>query len=106
MAHNISAGKDWRSIALARQTEIKNSIPEAHRLSPAIFDTLQDRRNLINVPETCGILTQREIEITSLSAVNLLKDIKNRVYTAFEVTTAFCKRTSIAHQLASTNRIL
>lgn len=97
-------GKDWRSISLARQNETNNAIPKSHRLPPVVFEGLQDPRNLISIPETCGILSQRELEITSTpSTTRLLADIRNRVYTAVEVTMAFCKRASIAHQLVSDN---
>lgn len=95
-------GKDWKSISLARQNEINNAIPKSHRLSPLVIKSLQDPRNLISIPETCGILSQRELEITSTpSTTKLLTDIRNRVYTAVEVTVAFCKRASIAHQLTN-----
>jgi len=97
-------GKDWKSISLARQSEINSAIPQAHRLPPAVIDGLQDPRNLISIPEICGILSQRELEITSTPcATKLLADIRNRVYSAVEVTIAFCKRASIAHQLVSDN---
>jgi len=97
-------GKDWKSISLARQNGINNSIPKSHRLSPAVIEGLQDARNLVSIPETCGTLSQRELEITSTpSTTKLLADIRNRVYTAVEVTIAFCKRASIAHQLVSDN---
>lgn len=99
--------KDWRPISLARQNEINNAIPESHCISPAVFEGLQDPRNLISIPDTCGILSQRELEITSMpSATKLLADIRNRVYTAVEVTMAFCKRASIAHQLVNDNQCL
>ncbi|KAF8432586.1 amidase signature domain-containing protein [Terfezia claveryi] len=95
-------GKDWKSISLARQDEIRNAIPKSHRLSPTVIEGLQDSRNLISIPETCGILSPRELEITSTpSTTKLLVDIRNRVYTAVEVTMAFCKRASIAHQLTN-----
>jgi len=93
-------GKDWKSISLARQNETNNAIPKSHRLSPVVIESLQDPRNLISILEKCGILSQRELEITSTpSTTKLLADIRNRVYTAVEVTVAFCKRASIAHQL-------
>ncbi|KAF8428989.1 amidase [Tirmania nivea] len=94
--------KDWKSISLARQKEIYNAIPKSHRLSPAVIEGLENPRNLISIPETCGILSQTELEITSTPSVTkLLADIRNRVYTAVEVTMAFCKRASIAHQLTN-----
>ena len=93
----------WQPIADAHRSKISNAIPASHSIPSACLECLEDPRNVINIPDCCGILTQREIEITSISsATNLLEDIKNRVYTAVEVTTAFCKRASIAHQLVCT----
>ena len=58
--------------------------------------------NVLSIPETCGILTSREIEITSLpTAESLLDHIKRKKYTSLEVCTAYCKRASIAHQLVN-----
>lgn len=93
----------WQSIADARRNKINNAIPASHRLPPNYIEGLADPRNVIDIPDCCGILTQREIEITTTSsATKLLEDIKNRVYTSVEVTAAFCKRASIAHQLVCT----
>lgn len=90
----------WQPIADARRSKINNAIPASHHIPPGYLESLADPRNVIDVPDCCGVLTQREIEITSIpSATKLLADIGNRVYTAVEVTTAFCKRASIAHQL-------
>ena len=57
---------------------------------------------VLSIPETCGILTPREIEITSfLTAKSLLENIKRKRHTSLEVCTAYCKRASIAHQLVN-----
>ena len=93
----------WQPTADARRTKINNAIPTSHRLPPGFLECLTDARNVITIPDCCGVLTQQEIEITSISsATKLLEDIRNRVFTAVEVTTAFCKRASIAHQLVCT----
>jgi len=92
----------WQPIADARRSKINNAIPASHRIPPAYLERLADPKNVIGIPDCCGILTQREIDITSTSsATKLLEDIRNRVYTSVEVTTAFCKRASIAHQLTN-----
>lgn len=94
----------WQPIADARRNKINNAIPASHRIPPAYLERLADTRNVIGVPDSCGVLTQREIDITSISsATKLLEDIRGRVYTSVEVTTAFCKRASIAHQLVGTS---
>ncbi|KAF3045514.1 hypothetical protein E8E12_008881 [Didymella heteroderae] len=53
-----------------------------------------------NIPNTCGLLTDREIDITEdYNAVNLAHAIASKELTAVEVTTSFAKRAIIAHQL-------
>jgi amidase len=52
------------------------------------------------IPATCGILTPREIDITeNYDATGLAEAIATKKFTAVTVTTAFCKRAIIAHQL-------
>jgi amidase len=58
--------------------------------------------NVLEVPKTCGILTEREISITEDNdAVDIVEKIRQQEYTAEEVTVAFCKRAAIAQQLVS-----
>ncbi|KAG0646116.1 amidase [Hyphodiscus hymeniophilus] len=84
----------WAAVAGRRQDEINNAIPEPYRLTT----TLLEACNLIKLPETCGILEERELKITSHTATELLKLLHNETYTAVEVTKAFCKRAAVAHQ--------
>ncbi|KAK7215767.1 hypothetical protein V2G26_003770 [Clonostachys chloroleuca] len=52
------------------------------------------------IPASCGILSKDEIEITeNYDAVGLVSALAKQQYTAVAVTTAFCKRAIIAHQL-------
>lgn len=52
------------------------------------------------IPNTCGILTSEEIEITeSYDCTGLAEAIATRKYTAVAVATAFSKRAIICHQL-------
>ena len=56
----------------------------------------------LEAAETCGILSAREIEITSRNdAVDIVKKIRSKEYSAEEVTIAFCKRAAIAQQLVN-----
>jgi amidase len=53
-----------------------------------------------NIPHTCGILTDEELQITeNYDAVSLAEAIASRKYSAVAVATAFSKRAIIAHQL-------
>ncbi|KAG9569953.1 amidase, partial [Aureobasidium melanogenum] len=58
--------------------------------------------NVLEVPKTCGILTDREITITEENdAVDIVDKIRQQEYTAEEVTVAFCKRAAVAQQLTN-----
>ncbi|ODQ52279.1 amidase [Saitoella complicata NRRL Y-17804] len=49
----------------------------------------------------CAALTDREVEITSWPASNLLQSLREGTATCVEVTTAFIQRVTIAHQLTN-----
>lgn len=58
--------------------------------------------NVLHVPTSCGILTEREISITSDNdAFDIVVKIRNDGYSCEEVTLAFCKRAAIAQQLVN-----
>jgi len=57
---------------------------------------------VLDVPRSCGILSEREIKITEdYDAVAIIAGIKAGELSAEEVTVAFCKRAAIAQQLVS-----
>ena len=86
----------WQDVAERRKGEIKSGISQY--FAPA---ELVKGQNSIEVPEKSGILSERELEITNLTAIKLLPLIHNGTYTSVEVTAAFCKRAAIAHQTVS-----
>ncbi|OSX66101.1 hypothetical protein POSPLADRAFT_1131808 [Postia placenta MAD-698-R-SB12] len=54
------------------------------------------------VPERCGLLSDRELQITNTGDVNeILDKLAKGEWSAVEVTNAFCKRAIIAHQLVN-----
>ena len=53
------------------------------------------------LPYKTNIMTETQLQITEYRAVDLLELMKTKVYSAVEVTTAFCKRAAIAHQAVS-----
>ena len=58
--------------------------------------------SVLDVPRTCGLLTEDELDITeNYDAVTLLEKIAARELTSHSVTTAFCKRAAITQQLVS-----
>lgn len=56
--------------------------------------------NILDFPRRSGLLTNDEIDITeNYDAVSLLEAMASGELTSLAVTTAFCKRAAIAHQL-------
>ena len=55
--------------------------------------------DVTGIPETCGLLTELEIEITNVSFRGLVQRLADKTWSAVEVVTAFYKRAVIAHQL-------
>ncbi len=91
---------DWKEIARNAQRRALDAIPPAWKLSSQALPTELDAR-VIDTPSTCGLLTIRQLEITELTATELLSDVVEGKLTCVEVTEAFCIRSAIAHQLVS-----
>lgn len=90
---------DWQSIASATQQAILDSIPLKWRLPAKDKDpAITDKRA---IPQTCGLLSDKQLQITELKATALLEKLKTRTLSSVEVTEAFCGRAAIAHQLVS-----
>ncbi|CAD0112983.1 unnamed protein product, partial [Aureobasidium uvarum] len=67
-----------------------------------ISKKLAIENNVLEVPKTCGILTNREIIMTEENdAVDIVEKIRQQEYTAEEVAVAFCKRAAVAQQLTN-----
>ena len=89
----------WQEIAAEKQAQRNALIPPEWRLDTAKY---RSRNNLISVPNECGILSDRQVEITSnYDAVDLLARVKEGTFSVEEVVTAFCARAAIAQQLVS-----
>ncbi|KKP03942.1 hypothetical protein THAR02_03924 [Trichoderma harzianum] len=90
---------DYRAIAHEKRLQRSQRIPTAWRLGD---DKRQESINPLHVPITCGILNDTEIDITSkYDATSLLTGIKIGTWSVEQVTTAFCKRAAIAHQMVN-----
>jgi amidase len=94
-----SATNDYQCIAAEKKLRQSSKIPKDWLIPPK---TYQNVTNLINVPVNCGVLSDVECSITSeYDATALLEKLKAGVWSAEQVTTAFCKRAAIAQQLVS-----
>ncbi|KAF8900249.1 general amidase [Gymnopilus junonius] len=77
--------KSWQRLAAEKRNTRHRRYPRMDAHKPPSKETL----NVIEFPETCGLLSDREIEITNTGGT----------WSAVDVTTAFSKRAVIAHQL-------
>lgn len=90
---------DWRTISASAQGEVLNAIPKQWRLSSDLKKTTNfDARS---VPKDSGLLSLKQLEITELTATELLEAIHNGRLTAVDATEAFCARAAIAHQMVN-----
>lgn len=93
---------DYKSIGAEKRRSRLSNIPEAWLLP---IETYRDLTNVMEVPLTCGILSESERDVTSCyDATALLAQLKEGHLSAESVTIAFCKRAAIAQQLVRPTR--
>jgi len=86
----------WQELAADKKRRQTASIPKEWLITQPADDVL----DVTDVPTSCGLLSARELEITAVSEVAiLLNKLATGEWSSVEVTTAFCKRAIIAHQL-------
>ncbi|KAL9006319.1 MAG: hypothetical protein Q9188_000918 [Gyalolechia gomerana] len=94
------ASAAWEAIRDRKLEEQRSRIPQEW-LIPADKLPSKEVLNVVDIPR--GVLSSKEIHITEgYNALNLAAAIRNKEYTAVEVTIAFCKRAAISNQLLST----
>ncbi|KAG1747892.1 general amidase [Suillus paluster] len=87
----------WTALVAEKKQRQLKSIPQEWLVLPPPESTL----DVTTFPETCGLLNTKEIEITNTSVDVLLERLASAKWTATEVTTAFCKRAVVGHQLVN-----
>lgn len=92
----------WEAIARAYQAAVLASIPARWRLD---VETYRPFKDVTRVPYTSGIMTRDQLQITELTAVEIVARLESRDVKAVTVLEAFAARTAIAHQLASLSKI-
>jgi hypothetical protein len=90
----ISDTMAWQKIAEDKKARIAASIPEEWRIKSLPTDD-----SVMLYPSQSGIMFSEELAITESSAVDLVAEVATGKLTSVAVTTAFCKRAAIAHQL-------
>jgi len=86
---------NWAAIAQAKQQRNLDLIPEEWRIKPV------DSVHVLDVPATCGVLSQLELRITDTPAQDLVKHMSKGELKGYDVVKAFAKRAAVAHQLVS-----
>jgi len=93
---------DYRAIAAEKRLQRSDRIPRDWLIDPELY---RGTTNVLHVPATCGILDTIELDITSNhDATALLEKLKGGLWSAEQVTLAFCKRAAVAQQLVSRSR--
>lgn len=84
----------WEKTASDKKARIAASIPLEWRLK-----TEPTEDSVMDYPKKSGIMSAAELAITESSAVDLVAQMAAGKLTSVAVTTAFCKRAALAHQL-------
>jgi amidase len=87
----------WEKTAEDKRNRIFQSIPEEWRIESGI----SHGDSVMEYPKISRIMTDVELTITESSAVDLVAQMAAGQLTSVAVTTAFCKRAALAHQLVS-----
>ncbi|CAG8407897.1 unnamed protein product [Penicillium salamii] len=85
----------WNKRGADKRSRLFYSIPEEWKLR-----TFYGREShVLNIPTECGKLSAEELSITNSTASDLVEKLSRGELKAVDVTIAFCKRTTVAHQL-------
>ncbi|KAI5373104.1 hypothetical protein J4E82_008204 [Alternaria postmessia] len=95
---------DWQTLAQSKRESVFAAIPKDWLLPPPQTSQYTETSSIsvLDVPRTCGILTEKELDITeNYDATDLVGMMAERRLTSTEVVTAFCKRAAVAQQCVS-----
>ena len=84
----------WEKTAAEKKARIAATIPQEWRIK-----SLPTEDSVMGFPKISGIMSPKEIAITESSATELVAKMAAGKLTSVAVTTAFCKRAALAHQL-------
>jgi len=93
-------GATWDVLAAKKRQDLLNSIPDEWRI-PANLLPPETQDDVTGFPESSGWFTREELDITNLTALELLPKLATGELKSETVTRAFCKRAAAAHQLVS-----
>lgn len=85
---------EWEKRATEKKGRIDAAIPSEWRIKK-----LPVSDSVISYAKESGIISAEDLAITESSAVDIVKKIAAGELKSVAVTTAFCKRAALAHQL-------
>ena len=86
----------WQKLVAEKKARQVASISKEWLITPLPDDVL----DVTDIPAKCGLLSARELEITTINDVTaLLLKLATGEWSSVEVNTAFSKRAIIAHQV-------
>lgn len=88
----------YLEIAAKKKAQRDSQLIEEWLISKNELPTAKD---VLSYPKDSGHLSNLEIEITECNAAELFESIKARKWSAVQITSAFCHRSQIAHQLTN-----
>jgi amidase len=89
----------WRLICAKKQAQLNAAIPIQFRL-PAMTCAMSGDADVREVARTSGVMTAIQLSITEINdASQLAARIASGEISSADVTTAYCARAAIAHQL-------
>lgn len=92
--------KAWETKAQICRDVLEASIQKKW-LAPADKVPSAEQLNVVDFPRKSGVMTEKELDITDLSATQLVKQMERDELTAEEVVVAFLKRSTLGHQVVS-----
>ncbi|KAL0580414.1 hypothetical protein V5O48_001567 [Marasmius crinis-equi] len=92
---------EWRTLASEKKAKQLASIPKEWLNQLATNIPPPTELDVTSYPRACGLLDERELDITESDVTSLLPRVASGEWTALEVTIAFCKRAVIAQQLTN-----
>lgn len=90
----------WEELGAKKRSQLLASIPPEW-LIPENLLPPESQDDVTTWPETSGWFTSAELDITSLTASELVSKLSSGALKSEDVTRAFCKRAAAAHQLVS-----
>lgn len=89
----------WESLSQAKKSSISESIPQKWKFKSSELPTVTALRDVSDYIRR--FLSASELTITDLNASAILAKVRRGEWTSVEVTTAFCHRAALSHQLVN-----